>query len=140
MPLATSRLIAGRRILRIDLNPFDDGRGGTAYAPVIWLDNGAKLIFDVAETDVGVYGVTPDYRPPTGVPRYKRADRRFVPSSDDVAIQVQRRTKARHVQDAAERDMEPCPTCKANRGDPCRTPSWRTREPHGGRKSMKETR
>lgn len=35
MKLATSRLLAGRKILRIDLNPFPDGRGGTAYNPTI---------------------------------------------------------------------------------------------------------
>lgn len=35
-----------------------------------------------------------------------------------------------HILHAVENNLRPCPRCKAERGDPCRTPSWRTRAPH----------
>jgi hypothetical protein len=47
----------GRRITRVDLNPFDDGRGGQATAPVLHLDDGTRLRFDVQETESLAYGV-----------------------------------------------------------------------------------
>lgn len=34
---------------------------------------------------------------------------------------------------AAALKLPPCAKCKALRGDPCRTPAWRTRMPHAGR-------
>lgn len=61
MKTADKRLLVGRKIVGFDLHPFDDGKGGKAYAPVITLDNGAAIAFDVDETEVGAYGVRPLY-------------------------------------------------------------------------------
>lgn len=69
MTLATARLLVGRAIVAVELRPFTDGRGGTAYDPVITLDNGARLTFSVAETAVGVYGVDPNYHAARRTPR-----------------------------------------------------------------------
>lgn len=44
------------------------------------------------------------------------------------------RTRKSHVLDASVRRLQPCEKCGAALGDPCRSPSWRTREPHIGRK------
>jgi hypothetical protein len=38
-----------------------------------------------------------------------------------------------HVLDAARQNLPPCSSCRASRGDPCRTPSGRARSPHQGR-------
>lgn len=46
-----------RRIVAVDLRPFPDGRGGRAFDPLLVLDDGSTLSFDVTETDVGAYGV-----------------------------------------------------------------------------------
>lgn len=61
MTLAIPRLLVGRTIVAADLRPFSDGRGGKAYRPVFTLDNGARLTMEAQETDVGDYGVRPDY-------------------------------------------------------------------------------
>lgn len=50
------RWIVGKRILAVEMNPSDDGRGGTAYSPVIRLEGGAKLRFVTQETETGEYG------------------------------------------------------------------------------------
>jgi hypothetical protein len=50
--------IEGKRIVRVDTNPFPDGRGGTAHEPRITLDDGSVLFFMVEETDTAEpYGV-----------------------------------------------------------------------------------
>lgn len=65
LKLATSRLTVGQKIVAFELNPFPDGRGGTAYNPVITLGNGAQIKFEVTETEDAVeYGVTPRYVKP----------------------------------------------------------------------------
>lgn len=38
-----------------------------------------------------------------------------------------------HVLHAAQNNLPRCPTCEALPGDPCRTPSWKTRKPHADR-------
>lgn len=63
MRLATKRLLEGRRIKTFALQSFPDGRGGKAHNPVIILDNGARLMFTVTETETGEYGVSPCYYP-----------------------------------------------------------------------------
>ena len=54
------RKCIGKRIKRIRLRPFPDGRGGRAYDPIIELDDGTRIQFYVQETDVGEYGVELD--------------------------------------------------------------------------------
>jgi hypothetical protein len=67
--LATARLLVGRKIVAVDLQPFDDcdssGRKiKTSYEPRFILDNGARLTFSVDEIDCGDgYGVRPNYHP-----------------------------------------------------------------------------
>ncbi len=51
--------VEGLRIVRVEMNPFDDGRGEHAYNPVIVLADGSRLRFDVQETESGEYGVRP---------------------------------------------------------------------------------
>lgn len=51
----TSKL-KGKRILGVDLRPFQDGRGGVAFDPIIYLDGGICLTFTVKETETD-YGV-----------------------------------------------------------------------------------
>lgn len=48
--------LIGRTIVAVDFGPFDNMRGGTAYAPRITLDNGRQLYFVSQETDTGDYG------------------------------------------------------------------------------------
>jgi hypothetical protein len=49
--------LKGRKVARIVPRPFNDGRGGKAYDPEIYFDNGDCLRFMVLETDVGEYGL-----------------------------------------------------------------------------------
>lgn len=49
--------VEGRRIAKLHLNRFADGRGGFACDPVIVLDDGTRLYFEVQETDAGGYGI-----------------------------------------------------------------------------------
>lgn len=69
MTLATARLLVGRKIVAVDLQPFDDcdvtgKKIKTSYEPRITLDNGAVLTFTVDEIDCGDgYGVYPNYHP-----------------------------------------------------------------------------
>ena len=53
---AARQLLVGRRIVRVRLNPFADGRGGWAYQPAIYLDNGTVVSFMTDETEIGEYG------------------------------------------------------------------------------------
>jgi hypothetical protein len=70
--LATAKLLVGRTIIAVDLQPFDDCNDAgkkirTCYAPVLTLDNGARVRFSVDETNNGdVYGIRPDYYPNRG--------------------------------------------------------------------------
>lgn len=57
MRAVSARQLKGRTIVGYDPRPFDDGRGGTAYCPVIYLDDGSCLCFTTQETEVGDYGV-----------------------------------------------------------------------------------
>lgn len=54
--------VIGRTIVAVRMNPFDDGKGGTAHAPVLELDNGAQLHFVTEETEMGEYGTSIAYR------------------------------------------------------------------------------
>ena len=53
------RRLVGRKIVKIRLNPFRDGRGSNsvAHSPTILLDDGTILRFYVQETDVGECGI-----------------------------------------------------------------------------------
>jgi hypothetical protein len=53
------RSLIGRTIIDVEYHPFDDGVGGTAYMPIIYLDNNKQIIFCTQETDVGEYGTLP---------------------------------------------------------------------------------
>ena len=80
MTTASNRVLRGRMIVSIELNPFQGGAAldnETHHQPVITLDNGATLHFVATETASGggEYGVTPTYRPPpedAGVPMTTR--------------------------------------------------------------------
>jgi len=53
-----ARDLIGRTIVAVDFRVFSTGRGREKSTnPVITLDNGRKLWFVVAETEVGIYGV-----------------------------------------------------------------------------------
>lgn len=49
--------LVGRMIVGVKLHPFPDGRGGTAYDPVLMLDDGRDLSFVVNETEFPKYGI-----------------------------------------------------------------------------------
>jgi hypothetical protein len=59
------RWIIGRTITNVMMNPRPNGRGGTAYSPVITLDNNAKLYFQVDETEDLEYSTNIQYAPPS---------------------------------------------------------------------------
>lgn len=54
---AVRRALIGRRIVDVDLNPFEDGRGDRTADPTLILDNGARVFFLVDETEGDGYGV-----------------------------------------------------------------------------------
>lgn len=55
--MVSARQLIGRKIVGFDPCPFDDGRGGRAHEPTIYLDDGSRLKFVTEETDIGEYGV-----------------------------------------------------------------------------------
>lgn len=57
--------IEGKRVAVVRWRPFEDGRGGTTYNPVLHFEDGSILTFVAEETDVGEYGVRPVYVPST---------------------------------------------------------------------------
>lgn len=58
MKRATAKQLVGRRIVAVDFRPFPTGRGrGRATNPVITLDDGSVLTFEVEETEGLDYGV-----------------------------------------------------------------------------------
>jgi len=59
--------VIGRTITQLEMNPFDDLRGGTAHNPVFVLDNGARLRFLTEETDTGDYGTEIVYHKPNSL-------------------------------------------------------------------------
>lgn len=65
--LANARLLVGRKIVAVDLRPFrDEGVDGKlikiTYDPILTLDNGARVFFNVDEIDCGDgYGIRPLY-------------------------------------------------------------------------------
>lgn len=58
MPKATSEDLIGRKIVHVEWNKFDDGRGGAATDPILTFDNGMKIAFQVQETEGFDYGVS----------------------------------------------------------------------------------
>lgn len=58
---ATKRDLVGRKIVAVDFRPFRTERAGAGAEkttrPVLTLDNGRRVWFNVAETDVGDYGI-----------------------------------------------------------------------------------
>ena len=63
MTLATARLLVGRTIVGFECEPWRDANG-PHYSPCIILDNGARVMFSVTETDSGdCYGISPNYYP-----------------------------------------------------------------------------
>ena len=56
-PSQIARALKGKRIARVTNRRFRDGRGGWAYDPTVYFDDGSVLRFVVAETDSGAYGV-----------------------------------------------------------------------------------
>jgi hypothetical protein len=53
----TKRTLVGRTIVGFEQRPFSNGRGGYTTNPVIRLDDGTELTFDVDETEQLEYGV-----------------------------------------------------------------------------------
>lgn len=51
------RWLIGRTIRAVKFNLFPDGRGGTTGLPILTLDNGDRISFEVRETESGTYGV-----------------------------------------------------------------------------------
>lgn len=54
-----SRDVIGRRIVKVEMNRFANGKGGWAFDPVFELDDGTRLAFTVDETESLAYGVRP---------------------------------------------------------------------------------
>ena len=54
---ATKGHLIGRKIVSVEWRYFSDGKGGRTTDPVLVLDNGRRVFFNVQETDVGEYGV-----------------------------------------------------------------------------------
>jgi hypothetical protein len=61
------RWIVGKTVARVDLNPFDDGKGATAHAPVIYFTDGSSISFSTEETDMEGYGISINYLERTGM-------------------------------------------------------------------------
>lgn len=55
-----ARKLNGRKIVRIEMRSFRDGRGGWATNPVIYLDDGSNLSFRVQEVEEDGYGIILD--------------------------------------------------------------------------------
>lgn len=51
------RRILGRRITRVEMNKFRDG-DAWAYDPIIYLDNGKIVRFEVKKTKTGKFSIT----------------------------------------------------------------------------------
>jgi hypothetical protein len=63
MKIANARLLVGRKIVGFELQGArDKSRGVMLYAPVITLDNGARVSFTVQEGEDD-YGIDPTYWP-----------------------------------------------------------------------------
>jgi hypothetical protein len=61
---SAKKLLTGRTIVEVELQPFKDGKGGTAHNPILTLDNGAEISFIAQPTENGRLGVGICYRPP----------------------------------------------------------------------------
>jgi len=61
-PEGAERYLVGRRIVGVELRPFDSGHKGSrrwTFAPVFILDDGSRVAFSVDETDHGSeYGIS----------------------------------------------------------------------------------
>jgi hypothetical protein len=55
--------IIGRKIIAVEMHPFEGENHLTAHAPVITLDNGARIFFVTEETGLSEYGTAICYRP-----------------------------------------------------------------------------
>lgn len=64
MPNLNPRWIIGKTVALVALNPFDDGKGGTAHDPRIIFTDGSSIAFTTEETEVGEYGTSIVYRRP----------------------------------------------------------------------------
>lgn len=55
-----NKLLKGKKIIKVKLNPFPDGRrcGEMAHFPEIYIEGGIILRFRTEETDLDVYGTT----------------------------------------------------------------------------------
>jgi len=66
---AAASAMEGRTIVRADLHEWDDsavapeGLAQTCHTLVLHLDNGAQVQFEVQESELGKFGVTPEYYP-----------------------------------------------------------------------------
>lgn len=58
--------IIGKRVVRVDLNAFKDGRGQTCHKPRIWFEDGSHIHFTTEEVEGGGdYGTAISYwKPP----------------------------------------------------------------------------
>jgi len=51
--------LIGTTLTKIELHPFDDGRGNTLFDPVFEFSNGSRLRFHVQRDELGRTGVDP---------------------------------------------------------------------------------
>lgn len=56
------RWLVGKVIAKVEMNPFDDGRGLIAHNPVITFTDGSAIAFTTEETEIGEYGTAISYR------------------------------------------------------------------------------
>lgn len=68
--------LRGRKIVRIEWNEFDNGRGEKVTDPIFHLDDGSLVSFSVAETEVGEYGINVNWHRPNKVEATSSKDRR----------------------------------------------------------------
>jgi hypothetical protein len=63
MPTARPAWLHGKRIAKVEMRAFDNGRGQLTYDPVLHFNDGSMLYFIVEETESQNYGIRPMYRP-----------------------------------------------------------------------------
>ena len=56
------RWIVGKTVARVDMNPWDSGKGNQAHSPVIHFTDGSSIRFVTEETEIGEYGTAVVYQ------------------------------------------------------------------------------
>lgn len=67
--------IIGRKVVRVEMNAFDNAPYGQAHNPRIYFDNGASIAFVTEELESGSdYGTAIVYSPPGASPEQDPSD------------------------------------------------------------------